>query len=68
MERKKTGRPSKGARHDTFIRTPEHLHAAVVDRAASLGMSLTEYYTWLASNDTGVPANSQEGLPLGMTA
>lgn len=68
MERKKTGRPSKGLRHATMVKTPIPLHEAVVQRARSLGMTLTDYYLWLASADTGVPADVQEGLPLGMTA
>ena len=68
MERKKTGRPSKGPRHVTMLRTPVSLHEAVVRRAECLGMTLTDYYLSLASQDTGVSAANQEGLPLGMTA
>jgi hypothetical protein len=68
MERKKTGRPSKGPRHTTMVRTPVSLHEAVVRRAECLGMTLTDYYLWLASQDTGVPATNQEGLRLGLTA
>jgi hypothetical protein len=69
MERKKTGRPSKGLRHKTLLRTPVPLHEAAVNRARSLGLTLNDYYVWLASQDTGVPASNQEGLlPLGMSA
>jgi len=68
MERKKTGRPSKGPRHVTMLRTPVSLHEAVVQRAKCLGMTLTDYYLSLASEDTGVPAVNQEGLPLGLSA
>ena len=64
MERKKTGRPSKGPRARTVVLTPIPLHEAVVARAHSLGMTLIDYYTWLASKDTGVPATNQEALPL----
>ena len=67
-ERKKTGRPSKGDRHKFNMAEPIHLSAAVRARAKELGMTVTDYYLWLASRDTGVPAYPQEGLSLGLTA
>ena len=68
MERKKTGRPSKGPRHNFNMAEPLPLHAAVRVRAKDLGMTVTDYYLWLASQDTGVPADAQEGLSLGISA
>ena len=68
MEHKKVGRPSKGPRHKFNMAEPLELHAAVRQRAKALGMTVTDYYLWLASQDTGVPATPQEGLPLGMSA
>lgn len=63
----KTGRPSKGHREPVnFWMQPELKHAAR-DRAAELGMSLTDYLALLVAKDTGYRA-AREGLPFAHVA
>lgn len=64
MERKKTGRPSKGERTPINIRVPTKLQQAVKNRAKQRGMTLNDYVGSLLAQDTGVPYDAQEGLPL----
>lgn len=63
MERKKTGRPSKGDRHKFGVRVPLDLADAVAKRASELGMSINDYIGNLVSQDTGVPYSQQEAIP-----
>jgi hypothetical protein len=64
MERKKTGRPSKGPRAHTGILLPHPLKDAAKRRAAELGMTFTDLVGVLLEKETGVPYQMQEGLPL----
>lgn len=62
MERKKTGRPSKGDRHKLAVRVPRKLADAVAARAAALGMTVNDYVGLLVAEDTGVPYSDQEAI------
>jgi hypothetical protein len=64
MERKKTGRPSKGERHFVRAKLPVRLVRALQDRATRRGMTLTDLIGELASKETGIPYSDQEALPL----
>jgi len=63
----KIGRPHKGPREVVkFKMNPAEKHAAV-ERAQSLGMTLTDYITSVVSRDTGV-ALTPKGLPFDAVA
>jgi hypothetical protein len=64
MERKKTGRPSKGDRALVKAKLPRPLAQAIQNEAARRGMTLTDYLGELASRATGVPYEPQERLPI----
>jgi hypothetical protein len=63
MERKKTGRPSKGDRRTVAARLPRGLADAAGKRAAALGMTFNDYLGHLLSAETGVPYSDQEAIP-----
>ncbi|MGE0170938.1 hypothetical protein [Nocardioides sp.] len=65
MERKKTGRPSKGDRRHISFRLPTPLLAAMRERAAERGMTATDLVGELLAAEVGIPYQFQEGLPLG---
>lgn len=62
MEKKRTGRPSKGARKRVQVRLPLELAAALEQRADQAGMSLNDYLGELAAQWTGVPYQAQGAL------
>lgn len=62
MERRKTGRPSKGPRKELRPRIPEALYEAVCRDAAHAGMTLNDYVGELLAERTGVPYANQEAL------
>lgn len=62
MEKKRTGRPSKGPRKRVHVRLPLDLVAALEEKAAEAGMSLTDYLGELAAERTGVPYQAQGAL------
>jgi hypothetical protein len=62
MERKKTGRPSKGERHLVRAKLPVRLAEALHAEAARRGMTLTDLVGEWASRETGVPYSPQESL------
>jgi hypothetical protein len=64
MERKKTGRPSKGKRTHAGILLPTALKEAAKRRAAERGVTFTDLVGLLLEKETGVPYETQEGLPL----
>jgi hypothetical protein len=64
VERKKTGRPSKGPREHANIQLPPELKAAAKRRAAERGVTFTDLVGLLLEQETGVPYQIQEGLPL----
>ena len=62
MERKKTGRPSKGPRAAVCWRFPRYpLLAAAKEQAAQRGMTLTDFAAMCLARETGVDCDSQEG-------
>jgi predicted HicB family RNase H-like nuclease len=63
MERKKTGRPSKGSRRRFTARLPVDLAEAATKRAAALGMTFNDYLGQLLAQETGVPYTEQEAIP-----
>jgi hypothetical protein len=64
MERKKTGRPSKGERSRVEARIPIPLYHAAKSRAEQRGMTLSDLLGELLATEVGVPYQNQEGLPL----
>ncbi len=64
MEAKRIGRPSKGARIMLRSRVPVALAEAARSHAAERGMTVTDLVGVLLAAETGVPYQSQEGLPL----
>lgn len=64
MERKKTGRPSKGDRTPISARVPIPLYDAAKSHAEQLGMTLNDFLGELLAAEVGVPYQNQEGLPL----
>jgi predicted HicB family RNase H-like nuclease len=64
MERKKTGRPSKGLRTPINFRVPPALHQAAKQRAEEHGMTLNDYLGELLADELGVAYHPQGGLPL----
>ncbi len=64
MERKKTGRPSKGDRTRIETRVPTPLYHAAKSRAETRGMTLNDLLGELLAAEVGLPYQSQEGLPL----
>lgn len=64
MERKKTGRPSKGERRLVRAKLPVPLAQALQAEATRRGMTLNDFLGELAANATGVPYSSQEVLSL----
>lgn len=64
MERKKTGRPSKGPRDRFDVRLPKNLAAAVREQAARRGLTVNDLVGELLAADVGVPYRPQEALPL----
>lgn len=64
MERKKTGRPSKGPRNLIRAKLPVKLAEALQDEASRRGMTLTDLIGELAAQATGVPYVHQEALSL----
>jgi hypothetical protein len=68
LERRRPGRPSKGDRTELRGRVATHLQIAATRRATELGLHLNDYMAMLVSKDTGVPLDTDEGLPLGLSA
>jgi hypothetical protein len=64
MERKKTGRPSKGDRKLASFRLPVPLIDALKPHAAERGMTVTDLVGGLLAAEVGIPYQTQEGLPL----
>lgn len=64
MERKKTGRPSKGEREPILFRVPPALRLAAKQYAEQQGMTLNDFLGELVAAKVGVPYQNQEGLPL----
>jgi predicted HicB family RNase H-like nuclease len=64
MERKKTGRPSKGDRTLVNFRVPRELHQAAKQRAEERGMTLNDFLGELLADKVGVPYQQQGGLAL----
>lgn len=64
MERKKTGRPSKGDRRMASFKLPTPLLAAMRKHAAERGMTATDLVGELIASEVGMPYQTQEGLPL----
>lgn len=64
MERKKTGRPSKGPRAKVLLRVPEPMKDAARREAAKRGLTVNDYVGLLIEQATGVPYANQETLPL----
>lgn len=64
MERKKTGRPSKGDRRHVSFRLPTPLIAAMRTHAAQKGMTVTDLVGELVAAEVGMKYQTQEGLPL----
>lgn len=64
MERKKTGRPSKGDRAFVNFKLPRPLIAAMKEQAAERGMTITDLVGETLAAEVGVPYQLQEGLPL----
>ncbi len=64
MERKKTGRPSKGDRTRIDTRVPTPLYLAAKSCAERRGMTLTDLVGELLAAEVGQPYQNQEGLPL----
>jgi len=64
MERKKTGRPSKGDRRHVSFKLPTALLVAMRDHAAQRGMTATDLVGELLAAEIGIPYQFQEGLPL----
>jgi hypothetical protein len=64
MERKKTGRPSKGPRTEVRAKLPVQLAQALQSEASRRGMTLTDLVGELAAQATGVPYVHQEALQL----
>ena len=68
MERKKTGRPSKGPRIVVRAAIPIPLREAVGHAAAARGLTVSDYMAELMAADTGVPYTQQGAMPLAQTA
>jgi len=64
MERRKTGRPSKGDRRLASYKLPTPLLEAVREHAARRGMTVTDLVGELLAAEVGMPYLTQEGLPL----
>lgn len=64
MERKKTGRPSKGDRRHVSFKLPTPLLAAMREHAARRGMTATDLVGELLAAEVGLSYQFQEGLPL----
>lgn len=64
MERKKTGRPSKGDRRHVSFRLPTPLLDAMREHADQRGMTVTDLVGELLAAEIGIPYQAQEGLPL----
>jgi hypothetical protein len=64
MERKKTGRPSKGDRAHVSFKLPTPLLEKLKQRAAERGMTATDLVGEALASELGVPYQTQEGLPL----
>jgi predicted HicB family RNase H-like nuclease len=62
VERKKTGRPSKGPRRQVKARVPVPLFEALYTEAARRGMTVNDLVGLLLSREVGVPYSSQEAL------
>lgn len=59
MERKKTGRPSKGARKQVNVRLPLPLVQAAHEQALQQGVTLNDFLGELLAEKTGVPYQHQ---------
>ncbi|MCG8918266.1 ribbon-helix-helix protein, CopG family [Actinokineospora sp. PR83] len=59
MEKKRTGRPSKGPRKRVQVRLPLELAAALEEHAEQAGLSLNDYLGEMAAQWTGVPYQDQ---------
>ena len=64
MEHKRPGRPSKGARKQVKVRLPDALAVAFQEEAERRGISITDWIGQFAAEQTGVPYETQEALPL----
>jgi hypothetical protein len=64
MERKKTGRPSKGDRRHVSFKLPTPLLDAMREHAAQRGMTATDLVGELLAAEVGMKYQTQEGLPL----
>jgi predicted HicB family RNase H-like nuclease len=64
MERRKTGRPSKGQRHRTTLRLPQTLAEAAQKLAEQRGVTLNDLVGELLAGEVGVAYSDQEVLPI----
>ena len=64
MERKKTGRPSKGLRREVRARVPVSLFEALHTEAGRRGVTVNDLVGEHLSVLVGVPYSSQEALSL----
>jgi hypothetical protein len=64
MERKKTGRPSKGQRREVRARVPVSLFEALHDEARRRGMTINDLVGEQLAALVGVPYSPQEALSL----
>ncbi len=63
MERRKTGRPSKGDRRMVAARLPRPLAEAAHEHAARRGMTITDFVGELIAAEVGTIYQTQEVLP-----
>lgn len=64
VEHKKPGRPSKGSRKQVKVRLPDALAVAFQQEAERRGISVTDWIGQFAAEQTGIPYQPQEELPL----
>jgi predicted HicB family RNase H-like nuclease len=64
MERKKTGRPSKGERRKTTLRLPVDLFAAAEQYVQQHGGSLNDFMVQVLADKLAQPQSQQEALPI----
>lgn len=64
MERRKTGRPSKGDREMVRARLPRPLAKALHAEARRRGITVNDFIGELAARELQLPYDEQERLPL----
>lgn len=64
MERRKTGRPSKGDREEVKMRVPRPLADALRAEASRRGVTINNLLAEIASREVGVPYTNEESLPI----